>query len=658
MAIIAGAGAAVYLGTLDAPFIFDDLPAIVLNESIRDLTRLDEVLQPPSTGSNVGSRPLVNLTLAFNYAAGGLHPRGYHLFNLAVHLLAGLTLFAWLRRLFALSTMSQRVQRNALPAAFCTAVLWTLHPLQTETVIYTAQRTESLVALFFLLTLYCFTRALTGKRPRLWYRLAWSACLAGMATKEVMAGAPLVLFLCDRTFFAGTWAAAWRQRWRWHLGFAATWLLLMYVAVIATGGQRGESAGFGLGVSPVTYALTQARAIVTYLRLALWPHPLVIDYGTWLAPGVSAVALELCIVLVLLVATAIALIRAPRIGFAAASSFLVLAPSSSIVPILTQTMAEHRLYLPLAAILALLVLAVFTCRTQIGFGLALAAAVAAGVGTVRRGADYRDEVTLWRDLVAKTPDNGWAHVHLGDALVARQEFAEALAVQRRAMELMPQNAGPPISVGIALTKLGRPADALPYFARGLQLKPDNPQGHFRHAMALLALNRPAEALAPFAAAVRLAPDYADAEANWGVALFQLGRFDEAVSHFEQLLRLRPTQPDAHYNLALTLVQLERQDAALPHFQAAARLNPRDGDIQFHLAGCLAELGRAAEAVPHFEQAVQLRPGQPLVHYHFAQALRRLGRGEEARQHFARAQELAPDFAPARQALEELNAGAR
>src|SRR6185503_15360685 len=96
------------------------------------------------------------------------------------------------------------------------------------------------------------------------------ACLLGMATKEVMVSAPVLVLLYDRTFVSGSFRAAWHARWKFYFALAATWLLLVYVVILA--GHRGGSAGFNTGVSPWTYALTQCRAIVLYLGLSFWPH--------------------------------------------------------------------------------------------------------------------------------------------------------------------------------------------------------------------------------------------------------------------------------------------------------------------------------------------------------------------------------------------------
>src|SRR6185312_11084012 len=175
-------------------------------------------------------RPVLNLSLAVNYAISGPDPWSYHALNLAIHVGAALCLFGLIRR-------------TAGPAllAFAVALLWAVHPLQSEAVMYIVQRAESMMALFYLLTMYGFVRGLQGVHRTAWLAVSWTACLLGMGTKEVMVSAPVIVFLYDRTFAAGTFAEAWRLRKRYYLALAATWIpLLAFVA--RTGGNRGGTS--------------------------------------------------------------------------------------------------------------------------------------------------------------------------------------------------------------------------------------------------------------------------------------------------------------------------------------------------------------------------------------------------------------------------------
>ena len=163
-----------------------------------------------------------------------------------------------------------------------------------------------------------------------------------------MASAPLMVLLYDRTFLAGSFREALRRRWGLYVGLAATWLLLA-VLVIGSAG-RGGSAGFGLEISPWEYALTQCGAIPHYLRLCFWPTGLCLDYGDSVVQSLWAVLPQAIGVVALVALTVVGVVALAGGGLLGAFFLAVLAPTSSIVPVATQTVAEHRMYLPLAAV--------------------------------------------------------------------------------------------------------------------------------------------------------------------------------------------------------------------------------------------------------------------------------------------------------------------
>ncbi len=566
-----------YANTLPAPFLFDDTGAILENPTIRRLDSL-AIFIPPADGSTTTGRPVVNVSFALNYAFSGENVWSYHALNLAIHAAAALTLFGLLRRTFAcLQLKLPAFNREA--AAFAAASLWALHPLQTESVTCIAQRTESLCGLFYLLTLYTFARA-TGvgghvpvpARRRLWFLVSLTVCALGMATKEVMVTAPVLVFLYDRTFVARSFLAAWRARRVYYVALAATWLVLLALLVLNSG-ARGASAGFALGVSPWDYLLKQCEALVLYLRLSLWPHPLVLDYGTALPRSLAEVWWQGPLVLALLAATLWSLVRRPMLGFAGAWFFLILSPSSSVVPLVTQTMAEHRLYLPLAAIIALLVVAV-----QVGCGVRAPALLAvlglAGFTvTLARNHHYRSAVTIWGDTAAKLPANPRAHHNLA----------------------------------LALHHAGRPAAAHEHFARALALDPAYVSAHYNWAVALLAETRIAEALPHLAATVRLAPDHADAHRQLAHLAEQAGRLADAETHFNAVLRLASDDLTAHRRLGLLLARAERLTPAAEHFRTVLRLQPSDADAHANLGNVLLLAGRPRDAIVCYEASLRLRP---------------------------------------------------
>jgi Flp pilus assembly protein TadD len=372
--------------------------------------------------------------------------------------------------------------------------------------------------------------------------------------------------------------------------------------VIRAGGSRAGAAGFGLGVSGWSYALTQCRAVMLYLKLAVWPHPLVVDYGTDMVTHPVEVVPQALGLLLLLAGTAVALWRRPALGFLGAWFFAILAPSSSAIPLVTQTMAEHRMYLPLAAVIALAVCGGYDLFARLGREsgvlpaaggwryLATLLALSAGLGilTAQRNETYRSALAIWSDTVAKRPDNARARDNLGNALHAAGRTREAIAQFEEALRLKPDSAETHNNLGNALsTQPGRQDDAIVQFQAALRLKPDSFAAHYN--LANLWLNTPGrlpDAIAEYAKALRLQPDSAAAHNNLGSALARLpGRLNDAIAEYEEALRLQPDIAEAHFNLAVILLDLPgRRDEARAHLEAGLRLQPGNDAARKILAG--------------------------------------------------------------------------
>lgn len=493
-----------YANSLLGPLVFDDVDAIVNNDS---LSSLGAALHPPSHRT-VSGRPVANVTFALNRLAGGVDPLGYHAVNLAIHLGAALALFGLVRRTLLLAPLAGRFGAAARPLALAVAALWAVHPLQTEAVTYIVQRVESLMGLFYLLTLYAFVRGVEdGKGSRGWLGLSATACLLGMGTKEVMASAPLLVLLYDRMFVAGSWAAAWRARRWYYVALGATWLWLGWLVWQA--GQRDGSVGFRTGILAWHYGLTQCRAVAHYLRLALWPQPLVFDYGMALVRDPMAVLPQALLLLALAAGTAWAVVKKYYIGFPGVWFFAILAPSSSVVPVITQSMAEHRMYLPLAAVVTLLVLGGYVWLGRRSLAVWVVVAAGWGGATLARNADYRTDTGLWRDTIAKAPANPRAYDALGNVLADAGRVDEAVAMFQAAQQVDPRYVEVRNDLGVLRARQGRPAEAIAAFEAALAIDPDFAAAHFNLANALVEAGRPVEAKPHYLATLRLHPGQSD-----------------------------------------------------------------------------------------------------------------------------------------------------
>ncbi len=509
--------------------------------------------------------------------------------NLAIHLFAGVLLFGLVRRTLDILGDRRRVvvpPRDAIWFSLAAALVWTLHPLQTASVTYIIQRAESLMGLFFLLTLYTFVRGVTSARPAPWLAGSVAACVAGMATKEVMVAAPLVVLLYDHTFVSGGLTRAWRERRLYYSALAATWLLLAFL-VLGTGG-RGGTIGAAAGASGWTFALAQIPGVMHYARLMVWPQPLIFDYGPELGRNYFIIIIYGMVELALLVLIVRGLRRRSVVAFLGAWFFLILAPSSSVVGGTRQILAEQRVYLPLAAFSVLLVAGLARAFGRTGLVVSLGIALMLGAATFARNGDYRDAVTLWRDTAEKRPGNPWAWNNLG----------------------------------LALRSAGQVADAANAFIAATKVAPAFAEAHNNLGNAWLALGRVPAAIAEYTEAVRLVPRYADAHADLAGALLDSGQPGAGLAHAERAVQLAPQDASAHNTLGSILATLGRLPAAEREFEAAVRFDPSYALAHRDLGTVRLALGRVPEALAESRPCRRARPALGRSAIYFRECTRR------------------------------------
>jgi len=614
-----------YLGSFQGPFVLDDKPAITENATIRDLGDWRAVLSPPAEGQTVSGRPAVNLSLAINYALGGDSVRGYHVFNLLIHAAAGLLLFGVVRRTALRPGLSERFGGHATWLALTVALVWALHPLATESVTYIVQRAESLVAVFYLLTLYAFIRSLDAVAPWRWQVVVVGACWCGMASKEVMVSAPLMVWFYDWVLGGGRndsvvpLRGALRRRAWFYAGLAATWLLLG--VLVAATGTRGATAGFGLGISSWEYAVTQCRAIIHYLRLVAWPNPLVMDYGFSVERSLSAVWPQAVLLAGLLVATGAAFWRRSAAGLAAIWFFALLAPSSSFVPVATQTIAEHRMYLPLAAVVVLVVFGIYRRAGWRSLWVLAGVAVVLGGVTSRRNEDYRSAITLWSVTAAERPGNARAHMELG----------------------------------VALQEAGRAKEAVPEFETALRLQADYPKARHNYANALIEVGRFDEARAQYEIVIRELPERGEPWHGLGIIMLNAERWPEAITCFTEALKRMPYLGNARHNLGFAYLRAGKTTEAIGVFEELLRREPGRLDTRFALANTLGDAGRWGEAMTHYEALLRVAPEAAAVRANYGFVLARAGRTAEARVQLETALRIDPTNKIAAAMLAELRA---
>lgn len=668
---------AAYSPALRAPFDFDDFESVVNNPTIATAWPPTALVHTPARGTPVSGRPFANYSFALNRAFAGAdasangpgQPVGYRAVNLALHILTGILLYVLIRDLLERSA-PERVRQRASTLAAVTAALWLIHPIQTEAVDYVSQRTEILVSLFYALMLWASVRAWTagqrtladaGSNTRWWSAAAVVACALGMASKEVMVTAPFALLLLDRVFLYTSWRDPWvapHRRSRTLL-YIALLLTTGIAAALTLSGGRSTSAGFASGMPWYRYLYTQAWAVPHYLRLVIWPTGLTFDYGMRPVTGAAGIP-GACITIVLLAGCVAAWLKPKTWPYAFWASwfFLLLAPSSSVIPIATEVAAERRMYLALAPLLLLIVIGIdAACRRMVAAGRTAAQAAARvafaavfvtlAALTFSRSALYARPVDLWRDTIRKRPSNVRAYDNLAAALMRESppRLDAADSVLRQAISL--DSTYTPSLVRAASIAIHRSdlATAKSLLERALRVSPDDEAATVRYAKVLLALNAPDRAL-PYLRRIVAVDPGADAFVDLANAYVGLDRLDSAAIALRRAMRLDPSRIDAARDLSGLLVETNHGADAVPLLEPlAAAPQPSPFDVAV-LSLALAQAGRADQAFRAATRSVSL-PGADVATLVFAgRAMLTLRRTTEAVQYLSAAVHAAPQDAHA------------
>jgi Flp pilus assembly protein TadD len=580
--LLAAAGILVFWNAIANPFVFDDFGAIVNNTTIRQVNTA--TLTPPEA-TPVSGRPLANLSFAISYALGGMDPSGFRALNLAIHIACAILLMSLAGR-----TLVRSRVRDAAWLAFAIALLWLVHPINSEPVDYLTERTESLMALCFLAAMYAAARSHDDRHPARWAAIAVAAAVAGVFAKETIAVVPILVIAWDRAFVFPSVGAAFRARWRLYAALSSVWILL---AINLVRNGQTFSAGFATaGVTPWVYLLNQPAIVLQYLKLVIWPAGFVNYYG-WPVQNLTVTQVwPAGVVIVALLALAVVAIwKWPRGGFAGLWFWLILAPTSSIIPIATEVGAERRMYLPVAALLALLVVggAAFTRRNRISMSAAAASlAIVAGLlswRTIERNREYSTPLRLAETTLARWPSPN-AHNMMGVELAAAGRHQEAVVHLREA-------------------------------AKGY------PTSHYFLGSELLTLKQHDEAIAELQAFVEAEPNLvATGRARLMMATAFIAKHDpaRAIAEAERVLAADPNNADAHGMLANLLAEKQEFAAAVPHYQRFLAARPGNAAAWTGLGVALVAAGDLRTAVSAFQRAADLEPGNPQYQSNLARAI--------------------------------------
>jgi len=565
----------VYLPGFKAPFHFDDLESIINDRYIRmsELTAHNMFLAAFQDFKQ--NRPLSNLSFALNFYFNIMNPFGYHLVNFLVHLVSGICLWLLLARLFS------RRMKDLLTArlvAFLSALLWMVHPVNTQAVTYIVQRHSEMAGAFSLLGLLCFDLGRVSKKIY-YYIFSGLACLCALLCKETAYVLPVFIFLYDLFFFQELKEGWLNRNRKWIAGLVVIYVLLSAVALRGqmTGKMKHDFADFTF--TPAQRSLTQGRVLLSYLGLVLFPAGSLLSLEH--SPEISKSPLQplttipAFLVILGLAGFSLAYARKyPLASFAVLWYFGQLALESLPLPI--DIMTEHRLYLASIPVLAMIPCAFgFRLKSlKLGAALCLLVCLFAGILAYERNLVWLTRVSLWRDAVMKAPDNNRPWHNYCSFLIDEEDVNRAGFACKYALILNEKQADTHNNMGICYFKIKMYDQAQKEYLRAIEIDPDFPLAYFNLGLVRASQRDIPKALEYFDKSMELKPKDAKVYLNLGSVYDRLGKPEKSFQAYAMALQARPEWSEARFKVASILAGKGMCPDAVSLLNAAPAQDPQ------------------------------------------------------------------------------------
>ncbi len=595
-----------YANALNCGFAQDDVIVVMRNRVIRDLPRIYQAFAQPYWGigyEELGTyRPVVNVSLALNYAVHGLHPLGYHLVNLVIHALNCCLLYGLVQ------SYAPRSQ-----VALFTALLFAAHPAHVEAVTQVVGRTELLAAGFGFLSWHAYLRSAEASY---WRWLAWAAFAAAMYAKESALTLIGVIGLAELCAGRLRTRADWRQAAALASGFllAAGSCLVARQLVNGRIGLAGDQTYF-YGDGWLTRALTMSQGFVEYFRLLVFPYKLCAFYDFSFFPKASTltprVAASLSLVAAVIGIGIWAWRRQPLVAFAILMFFISISLVSNVIVPTGLVIAERSLYVPSISICLLggLGLAALYERQPGGKSAAIALCLVLlslmAWRAITRNPDWADNAAYSRALLRDAPGNPKSWTAMAKVYEEAGDVAAAEAALQQAIAIETHRAAPRTALGQLCLRLGRLPEAEALFRAAIAGNPLGWQAYFSLANALARQGRSVEALEWYEAGKRQYLPPGDVLASVAAGFYRGGRYAEAQAIYEEALRRDPAQPAAWAGYGLALLRLERLDAAQAALERAVALDANLADAWMNLGSAYGQQGDYGKARHAFAAALRI-----------------------------------------------------
>lgn len=697
--LIAIAGLLVYSNTFQAPFHFDDFPFIVDNPAIRDFSyllnpsKVDTLDIRPDAKRYFRTRYVGYLSLWANYRLGGLDVKGYHLGNIIIHIINSLLVYLLVALIFKFPLLNKsRLKEKSELVALFSGLFFAVHPVQTEAITYILQRTALLSAMFYIFSTlaYAWSR-LSSNKVSSWtlYALAIISALLGMKSKENALTLPITIVIFEFMFLRGRI----KMRALRLIPFLLTMLLIPLTHIsLSMGKSLSEILNRAMpvpgSISKSDYLFTQFRAITSYLRILVFPINQNVDHDISISHSFFDPAVVPSFVLLLFIfafgvyffhrsriTNSSSTIHSPLttdsssclVAFGIFWFFITLSVESSFMPIV-EIMVEYRVYLPSAGLLIATTVLFFSIldiikkrRDFLGNALLsmfLLMIIGLAFAAHSRNSIWKDDVSLWKDSVSKSPNKtrallglGSAYLHeghvdkaieyfnamlgldpnsqkaflnLGNAYMAKDMADKAIECYQRSLALDPTSEKAHFNLGNAYRDNGVLDMAIKHYKSAIRINPNHAMAHNNLGALYLDKGNMYKAIEHLHTAVVLLPDYAVAYNNLGKAYQAMGKEKEAIDHYERAIGLKADLVSPHISLGIIYKSKGLLEKAIEHYRQALSINSDNPDVHYNIGNAYMIMGLTDMAIEHYGQAINLRPDNPDAHYNLGMAYQQKG----------------------------------
>lgn len=609
-------GVLIYSNSFEGSFVFDDIGFIVNNLAIRnlgDFSFLWELLSQPS-------RFVGFVSLSLDYHFYQLSPVGYHLTNILIHILTSLLVYCFVKLILSTEKFKESVfKKNSDLLSICAAVIFIAHPVQTQAVTYISQRFASLATLFYLASLcsYVKGRLVSSKK----FSLICFLCTAlfgllGMFTKEIVITLPIMIFVTELFFLKqNANPSSIKNLKRWFFCIPLFLSLSVIPAIFSFNfksflfAKRISESHDGDILTLGPYLLTQLRVAVQFLKLLVLPLGQNLDYD--FPASFNFFEIPVLTSLLVLIITFVAGIywrkRSPLLFYGIMWFFITF--SANLAP-RRHVIFEHKLYLISVGFCIFVTIGLFQLlkdKRKFIVGIALMVSILSLL-TFQRNKVWKNEISLWSDVVKKSPNKQRPHINLGSAYLAKKEYEKAIKHLSLALKVDRPHAKGHLNRGVAFAALGEYDLALHDYNAALEIEEKFDEAYINRGILFALKEQNDLALLDFNKAIFMNPKVADSYFNRGNVYKGLGELDLALSDYSRALFLNDSHSGAYRDRGVIYLRKGQYERAMSDFEKAIKLKASSLDRVYSNRGIVyLQSGQYVAAINNFERALSINP---------------------------------------------------